>query len=410
MISNFNLILKQFFIATINLITIVLFKNNIIFPVVIFINYFIAALIFSYNKKELFILLTFSLMLLDYEKYFSFFNFKIWYIFVFAYLPYLYKNYSFNFWNFFLGLLYLLLIALFKGGILDYLKYLIYILIFISINFYFIKNNLSHSNLINIFLTPIYFTFLQYLIYYTFQVNTFLWDLLRPSAFFSESTWFGAYSLFLLFYMFILYKIRKITFNFYFINTILILLLLLLTLSINSYIGLILFILGVIHYQKLKIKIYFFLSLVLLIIFIILPYFLIRFSTDNLDLSVLGRIEGFNFLINDLKYVNLFGGGFKFDYSNDIIFSGAAIGSKAFSLPFQLYNIGGLFVLILFLYLIIDNIVFLLKVKNYIILYLLFSFLILSFFAPLAQGIVGYFFIFLILQFKNDKSLYKIEL
>lgn len=411
-IKGFKFYIIQFIFAIISNLIIAIFKNSILFPILIYFNYILLSIIFSKNMKEFLILVTFSFMLLDYEKYFSFtsFNIRLWYFSLFFLIPFLFKKYTSIIWIFLFGIIYLFLISIIKGGILDFFKYLIYILTFISINTILNQSKISHFNLVKILLTPIYFTYIQYIFFFVLKINTFLWDPLRPSAFFSESTWFGAYCLLLLFFLFILYKTSQVKNNFFLINLILILILLLFTFSINSYIGLIFFVLGFLYYQKTRIKIYFLFLFSGLLFFFILPLFLIRFSSNTNDLSIIGRIEGFKILFNHFQNKNIFGNGFLFDYNNDVIFSGAAIGSKAFSFPFQLYHIGGLLILFLYFYLSFFNLKYLYRVNNFIIFYLLLSYLTLSFFAPLAQGIIGYFFILLILQYKYEKKLFKIDL
>ena len=88
---------------------------------------------------------------------------------------------------------------------------------------------------------PVYFSSIQLVLYEIFSLDSFLWDTPRPSAFFSESTWFGEYCVLIICYIYYLYQGNKITLSKFFFNITLTIIMLLLAKNINALLGLFIF-------------------------------------------------------------------------------------------------------------------------------------------------------------------------
>ena len=120
-----------------------------------------------------------------------------------------------------------------------------------------------------------------------------------------------------------------------------------------------------------------------------------RLSNLLSDPSLVGRLVAFKELTSTAHNVGFWGTGFTFNSDTEVVSSGAALGSKAFSLPFQIFWIGGYPLLILVMLFLIFVLLRDLHKKQFIQIGILVSFLCMSTFAPLAQGIVGMYFILL---------------
>lgn len=368
----------------------------------------LTAVIYSQLNTKMFIsLFLVGLTLLDYDAYFVFgdLRLRLWYFAVIILLPYI--AYARGVWR--LGILqlmvmvYLSVLALVCGGFLDFGKYLLYIAaLFVLVGMHR-KGWYSLVGIFPILMIPIYYSVSQFFLYFLFSFDSYLWSSPRASAYFSESTWLGAYCVLMVFYLYHLYKNKLVHVAKIYIHGVLTLCILFLSASINALLGVSIFsIFLVLTHKKGRLFV-----LIFIFIFMVLGWFVLaeRFSNLGSDLSFLGRLVGFETLFESLKGANILGSGFLFNYDTQFTDSGAALGAKAFSFPFQLYAIGGLPLFVVYLYFIAIAIYADIHSKRTIGAVILISFFILSCFAPLAQGIVGIYFIWLRMCIKEDDQL-----
>ncbi|SNQ60931.1 O-antigen ligase family protein [Candidatus Methanoperedens nitratireducens] len=234
----------------------------------------------------------------------------------------------------------------------------------------------------------------------------------RPSAFFSETTWYSEYLVFGL----ILIMLRVIISKNYKLFLVLPLFILGIILSAtrNSYLGLLVYLvlslLFIFANQKINIKMYINKYTVLIVVFIVLsfislkeyvmPY--IELTIDKFylkDASGLGRIDAFYMSIEDVMVNPIFGQGFYWDTSMSTD-TGTAVGAKSFNLFFMILHIFGFFgflaFLLLILYYYLNSIARYIKTRSVFIKYsiIIFTiFLTMSMFAPLHQYPFGMYII-----------------
>ena len=387
-----------FIIYSLVLFFLTFLKEDELFFYALFVIVYIVFAVFTLRKKMAFVPNSIIfLMLFDYDRYFGFtyFNIRPWYAFFPFVLIGIIKTNRSSFFYFILFLAFLNSVIF--GGVVDYFKYLIYILTAYHLTNSYRNKHIDYLYLFHILGIPIYYTFIQYLFFYITGSFQSLWgNEMRPSGFFSESTWMGAFCV-----VYILYAIHIRTrrnFNVEW-NIAIATIILLMTYSINAYISL--FLISLYFARNVSPK-YIISFLCLLLFSTTLFNDLTVNSLNNVDIvqriksldedvSALGRVTGFSIMNEYFEFSNIFGHGFLFDPDKDLLLSGAALGAKSYSFPYQIqYIFGyiGTFVLIYFVLIVILK-----NSKHSYFLLCLFIFFCMSFFAPLAQGVVGSFFI-----------------
>lgn len=334
--------------------------------------------------------------LLDYDKYFVFYDsLRIWYLFI----PFLIlilmrsKSISYDNFNWLLIWVYALGVAIFMGGILDFGKYTFYFLFILILQKFYKTGGYTFESILDVLFIPIAFSLIQFFMYYTMGLDSYLWDAPRPSAYFSESTWLSAYCVMFLYFIILCHEQSQLTLMQLLLLAISSIFIFLEAKSVNGFIGLFIMMLGLyLQYKHIRPFIYISIPCV----FAMLSFTILDRITDIAgDPSLSGRIIGFQSLLANVPEAGFWGTGFTFDYDKEVISSGAALGSKAFSLPFQVFYVGGYPLVILIFILIFWTVVRDLHKKRFIQLAILLSFLLMSCFAPLVQGIVGMLFLVL---------------
>jgi hypothetical protein len=228
----------------------------------------------------------------------------------------------------------------------------------------------------------------------------------RPSAFFSETTWYSEFA----FFGFILVFLKIMTVP----NMLKLLYLVpffllgfLFSVTRNTYLAIFIYLfftfsLTFFFDKKIPLRImiskFMIISICMLVLILIVyipelteiaSFFVLKFSGE--DDSAQGRIEAYHISINNIMNGNIFGNGYFWDTSHSTE-SGSALGSKSFNIFLMMGSIFGLFGGILFIILIISYLTKLLyfygKTKSIYIKYSFIVFLIfiqMSMFAPLHQ-------------------------
>lgn len=384
-------------------------KDAIVILTIAIASIFVVALRNKISWKLFSMRFIIGVSLLDYDKYFVFYDvLRIWYLFV----PFLIfilmgkKSISYNNFNWLLIWMYALVVAVFLGGILDFGKYTLYFLFILALQRSFKTGWYKLENILDILFIPIAFSLIQFVMYFTLGFDSYLWDTPRPSAYFSESTWLSAYCIMFFYFIILCYEQSQLTRSQLLLLAMSSIFVFLDARSINGFIGLFILILALyLHYKNMRLLIY----LSIPIVFTMLSFTVMdRITNIAEDPSLSGRILGFQLLMANAADVGFWGTGFSFNYKTDVISSGAALGSKAFSLPFQIFSVGGFPLLILVSILILRIVVRDFHKERYIQSGILFSFLLMSCFAPLAQGIVGMMFVVLRLNSIDSEKIKKL--
>lgn len=173
---------------------------------------------------------------------------------------------------------------------------------------------------------------------------------IRPSAFFSETTWYAEYSFFGLIFL----SCKSVVYNNYKYNFLFVLIVISLVLSAtrNAYLSFVVFGGGMMFLNLLRGKIYIpkfrYIIICLGILVGVLSIFQdqINFICNkfmNLDNSSQGRLYAINTSWNSFLESPIWGYGFSFDQTKDSIgISGTSIGAKSFNLFLMLLHIFGL--------------------------------------------------------------------
>jgi len=248
-------------------------------------------------------------------------------------------------------------------------------------------------------MVPVYYAASE-IILGQFGIHSTLWMDNRPGAYFSESTWLAAFCVPVIGLIGYLRMTRQIGNAVAWINGALSCAILVSARSFNAIIGF-LVLAGLVVWFSRRIRI----TAVFAAIIVSVSSLLLlgsRLRGASGDLSLIGRLQGFQLLIETADLGRIFGQGFGFDYSADVLWSGAAIGAKAFSLPFQLLYVGGWVLVLTYAYLLVISVLEDLKGNRFVGASLLVCFGIMSCFAPLAQGIVGIVFLWTRMCIKTE--------
>ncbi len=240
----------------------------------------------------------------------------------------------------------------------------------------------------------------------------------RPSAFFSETTWYAEYLVFGMVYAY--YAYRSLHRRFYLFISLLLLLGVVLSVTRNAFFALAVWVFtaGVLGIVRGKIKLIHpavFVSIALIIsVFVVYGDYAEMFVSiqDKFSLqddSAKGRIEAFNVSIDRIGNSLLIGHGFGFDPETDrISISGTSIGAKHANLFLMIGYVFGLPALFALLYLIFNTIVvqtnkwrlYHRTESKYAVL-LLCVFIFMSMFAPLFQFPFGMFVLATVILFSR---------
>jgi hypothetical protein len=394
------------------------------FPLCIFFSIFIII----YNKKKIglkgsLVLAIIYLLAFDNEIfYFSDYNIRIWYFYlIIIYLISFYEiirrrqkeitlsrlfllEYLFGF-VFFTWSLYFLIIEDFISKINNIKYWVFYIGLILVLNHFFIKKNNYYDQIIDYIISITVFImfwgilqFFTNLIFYpNYQLDYYN---IRPSAFFSETTWYSEFTFFglLLILLKVLTKNKKLKLlyliPFYILGF-------LFSITRNTYLALFLylfftFFLTIVIQKKINLKIMksqFIVISFFLLVLIIIAYapelyeisnlFVLKFSGN--DDSAQGRIEAYHISVNNILNGNILGNGFYWDKSHSTE-SGSALGSKSFNIFLMMGSIFGIFGGVLFIILILS---YLLKLVYYYYLcksiYIKYSFIVFLIFIQMAM-------------------------
>jgi hypothetical protein len=399
------------------------------FPVSIFFSFFIII----YNIKAVgvkggLVLAIIYLLAFDNEEfYFSEFNIRIWYFYLviiyFILLMEFFRNkaniilkqrniieYGLGF-IFFLWSIYFLVIEDFISKINNIKYWLFYIGLIFVLNNFFLENIKKFQIIIDYLISlTVFIMFWGVFQFFTnlaflpnFQLDYFN---VRPSAFFSETTWYSEFA----FFGFILVFLKIMTVP----NMLKLLYLIpffllgfLFSVTRNTYLAIFIYLfftfsLTFFFDRKIPLRIisskFMIISIFMLVLIMaayipelteIASFFVLKFSGE--DDSAQGRIEAYHISINNIMNGNIFGNGYFWDTSHSTE-SGSALGSKSFNIFLMMGSIFGLLGGILFIILIISYLMKLLyfysRTKSIYIKYSFIVFLIfiqMSMFAPLHQ-------------------------
>ena len=420
-----NFILFNFFSF---LVVLYLGGFKMAFPLSILISIIIIGIKYKkYGFKGGLVFATIYLLTFDSEVFcFTDYNIRVWYAYLI--LIYFISVYEFikspnivlnrNFiveyivgFLFFIWSIYFLIIEDFTS-IINNIKYWVFFIgLILVLNKFFRRNLNNYKDIINYLISiTIFITFWGILQFFTnlfflpyYQLDYFN---VRPSAFFSETTW---YSEFIFFgFLFVLLKVLTepnmlkllYLFPFYLLgflfsvtrNTFLALFLyLFLTFTVTFFLE------NKIYSRIIKSK--FIIGSIVLLCFMAIIYlpeinnllsvFVPKFSGD--DVSAQGRIEAYHLSIESIKNGNLMGGGYYWDKSQTTD-TGSALGSKSFNIFLMIGSIFGIFGGILFMlfifYIIIKKLHYYNFTKSIFIKYSFILFLVfiqMAMFAPIHQ-------------------------
>ncbi len=420
-----NFILFNFFSF---LIILLLSEFKMAFPLSIFIS--IVIILIKYKKygfKGGLVLATIYLLTFDSEVfYFTDLNIRVWYgylilIYFISFIEFIKKrkkNINKKFiveyilgLLFFIWSLYFLIIEDFISKINNIKYWIFYIGLIFVLNDFFKKNIKYYRDIIDFIISiTVFITFWGILQFFTnlmlipnFQLDYFN---IRPSAFFSETTWFSEF----IFFGFLLILLKIITEK----NTNKLLYLIpfyvlgfLLSITRNTYVSLVLYLLltfssSILIEKKIIITIgnskfiKFFFLIFFIAFFVYLPelneilsYFILKLSGE--DSSAQGRIEAFYLSIENIINGDVLGNGFYWDKSQSTE-SGSALGSKSFNIFLMIGSIfgifGGLLFILFILFILLKKVYYYYLYKSIFIKYSFIIFLIfiqMAMFAPIHQ-------------------------
>lgn len=399
------------------------------FPLSVFFSVFI--IIYNYKtvgvKGGLTLAIIYLLAFDNEDFYFSEFNIRIWYFYlVIIYFIILIEffrkkakiilkkrnviEYGLGF-VFFLWSIYFLIIEDFVSKINNIKYWIFYIGLILVLNNFFTKNIKKFKSildyLISITVFIMFWGILQFLTNLLFLPNFQLdYFNIRPSGFFSETTWYSEF----VFFGFILVFLKIMTVP----NMLKLLYLVpffllgfLFSVTRNTYLAIFIYLFFTFSLtffldKKIPLRImsskFMIVSICMLVLILILyipelteiaSFFVLKFSGE--DDSAQGRIEAYHISINNIMNGNIFGNGYFWDISHSTE-SGSALGSKSFNIFLMMGSIFGLFGGILFIILIISYLTKLLyfysKTKSIYVKYsfiVFFIFIQMSMFAPLHQ-------------------------
>lgn len=398
------------------------------FPVSILISIIIIGIKYKkYGFKGGLVFATIYLLTFDSEVfYFTDYNIRVWYLYLiliyfisffefFKSKKYgLNKKYIFEYivgLLFFVWSIYFLIIEDFTSKINNLKYWGFYVGLILVLNRFFKKNITNYREIINFIISiTTFITFWGILQFFSnllflpyFQLDFFN---IRPSAFFSETTWFSEFIFFgfLLIILKILTEPNMLKFQylipFYILGF-------LFSVTRNTYLAIfsylfLTFSITLFFENKIFLRIIntrlilFFVTLLFILIFVYLPelndilfFFEDKFSGE--DSSAQGRIEAFNLSIESIKNGELIGSGYYWDKSHSTD-SGSALGSKSFNIFLMIGSIFGILGGVLFIFFItfilIKKLFFYFKTKSIYIKYsfiIFFIFLQMALFAPIHQ-------------------------
>jgi hypothetical protein len=406
------------------------------FELAFIISIFWSIFIILYNYKEfglkdsLVLAIIYSLVFDSKTFYISELNLRVWYFYliVVIVLTLIEKLQSFNFslkrlslveylfgFIFFCWSLFFLIIENFESKINNVKYWLFYVCLLLVLNDFFFKHINKFWNILDFLISITVFITVWGVFQFTtniFLIPNFQLDYynIRPSGFFSETTWYSEFIFFglILIFLRIFCSINK--------NKLLYLvpffiLGMILSVTRNTYLAILLFLIfsfGLslivekkIYTRILKSKITLF-FLFFILFFLVLYFPRLRDISTSLfekfsfeDNSALGRVEAIEASIKLIKQGNIYGNGFNWDKSQ-VTSSGSAIGSKSFSLILMISSIFGFFGGVIFavfvLYFSLKQLIYYIKYK---LIYFKYSFIIfvifiqMSMFAPLHQYPIG---------------------
>lgn len=398
------------------------------FPLSILIS--IIIIIIKYKKYGLkggLVLATIYLLTFDSEVfYFTDFNIRVWYgylilIYLISFIEFIKtkKNginkkfiveYLVGF-LFFLWSIYFLIIEDFTSKINNIKYWVFYIGLILVLNKFFRKNLNNYKDIIEYLISiTIFITFWGILQFCTnlFFLPNFQFDYfnIRPSAFFSETTWYSEF----IFFGFLLILLKILTepnmlkllylIPFYLLGF-------LFSVTRNTYLAIFLYLLLTFSItflldKKILLRIIASRFIVGFILFLfigiliylpelndILSFFVLKFSGE--DGSAQGRIEAYYLSIDSIAKGDLMGSGYYWDKSQSTE-SGSALGSKSFNIFLMIGNIfgivGGILFIIFISFIFVKKIYYYIKTKSIFIKYSLIIFLIfvqMAMFAPIHQ-------------------------